>query len=66
MFGAFGVFSTQLMNNYDEIDAIAERLTAINDMDATLDTPEAKRILQMNNDIVDYHQQYDDMVSKMT
>lgn len=62
----FGAFSTQLMGDCDDIDAIEHKINAIEDMRAILDTPEAKRILQMNDDIIDCHQECDRMISRVT
>lgn len=61
----FGSFSPDLINDCDAIDAIAMKRTAIEHIEAELATPAAKRILQMNDELVDRHQEYTDMVSRM-
>lgn len=61
----FGSFSSELVDDCNYIDAIANKLRAIGEVEAELDTPEAKRILRMNEEIIDYHQEYDDMMAQM-
>ncbi|KAJ5615278.1 hypothetical protein N7537_000392 [Penicillium hordei] len=62
----FGSFSADLVDDCDYIDAIADKLTTITDMETELDTPEAQRILRLNEEIVDNHQQYNGMISQIT
>ncbi|KAJ6188651.1 hypothetical protein N7519_003559 [Penicillium mononematosum] len=61
----FGSFSPDLLADCDYIDAIANKVTTIAHKDLKLNTPEAKRILRLNEEILQDHQDYNGMVFDM-
>ncbi|OQE29042.1 hypothetical protein PENFLA_c004G01052 [Penicillium flavigenum] len=61
-----GSFSLELLADCDDIDVIVDKLATIAHKDRELNTLEAQRILRLNDEILQDHQGYEDMVADMS
>ncbi|KAJ5932268.1 hypothetical protein N7516_006757 [Penicillium verrucosum] len=59
----FGSFSTELDEDCDYVEAIAEKRATINSIAAGLDSPDMQRALRLNEEMIDHRLEYDNMLS---